>query len=194
MLHGYLSSFFFLFFLQSTIIYLSTFHQAAVIYIYLKIVCAFFPPIHSMKEMFNLVHVVVMYLLLLFLHQISYLAVTKLVIYLFKACFFFISLILFVDIFKFKLSWHHLSFVLAIVTVQHFKQPDFTVESDVLNCQHIKSEYTLNVHPSVIKPFSLRWMSKNDYIIYFSHPIVPPNCCTSTQVQLWGVGKRGLVL
>lgn len=56
-----------------------------------------------MKEMFNLVHVV-MYLLLLFFHQISYLAVTKLVIYLFKACFFFISLILFVDIFKFKLS------------------------------------------------------------------------------------------
>lgn len=126
---AWLFIFFFLsfFFLQSTIIYLSTFLQAAVIYIYLKIVCAFFPPIHSMKEMFNLVHVVVMYLLLLFLHQISYLAVTKLVIYLFKACFFFISLILFVDIFKFKLSWHHLSFVLAIVTVQHFKQPDFTV-------------------------------------------------------------------
>lgn len=36
----------------------------------------------------------------------------------------------------------------------------------------------------VIKPFSLKRMWKHEYIFYFSHPIVPPNYCTSTQVQL----------
>lgn len=138
---------FFFFFLQSTIIFFFS--------IYRKIIWCIFPPVHFMKEIFNLIPVIVMYLLLLVFpsnklsfgsYQVSYLFIESLIYFLF-------FLLLFVDLyfFKLKLSWHHLSFVLARVTVQHFKQPDFTVKSVVLNCEQIKTT-------SERRHQNMRWM------------------------------------
>lgn len=144
---GCSSSLLFFFFLQSTIIFFFS--------IYRKIIWCIFPPVHFMKEIFNLIPVIVMYLLLLVFpsnklsfgsYQVSYLFIESLIYFLF-------FLLLFVDLyfFKLKLSWHHLSFVLARVTVQHFKQPDFTVKSVVLNCEQIKTT-------SERRHQNMRWM------------------------------------
>lgn len=40
--------------------------------------------------------------------------------------------------------------------------------------------FVFNVHWAL---FSILWMSK--IFFFFCHPLVPPNCCASTQVQLW---------